>query len=243
MVAVATIVTNGGAYLFNFACIRYLGSAVYGDVAAILALTALVTLPLGSGPARASSRGRADPFGRSGGTASPAVDTPRVHRSNGPPGPRDRADRPAAGRAEHPVASRTCLRARRDRRLSGRGGALRSAAGLPSLSRSRRYARLGRNRTPRPGRAGAAPGSWRSRRSGREHGRRDPRRLHRLVGASGSLGLREARGGSHARPAADGGHAGRLPCVRLAHQCRHSARQLFPRRLNSRCLRRRRPRG
>ena len=48
MVAVATIITNGGAYLFNVACIRYLGSAVYGDVAAILALTALVTLPLGA---------------------------------------------------------------------------------------------------------------------------------------------------------------------------------------------------
>jgi O-antigen/teichoic acid export membrane protein len=46
MVAAATIVTNGGAYLFNVACIRYLGSAVYGDVAAVLALTALVTLPL-----------------------------------------------------------------------------------------------------------------------------------------------------------------------------------------------------
>jgi O-antigen/teichoic acid export membrane protein len=39
---------NGSGYLFNVACIRYLGSRVYGDVAAVLALAALVALPLGS---------------------------------------------------------------------------------------------------------------------------------------------------------------------------------------------------
>lgn len=39
---------NGAAYLYNVACIRYLGSRVYGDVAAILALNAIVALPLGS---------------------------------------------------------------------------------------------------------------------------------------------------------------------------------------------------
>ena len=39
---------NGSAYLYNVACIRYLGSRVYGDVAAMLALFALVSLPLGS---------------------------------------------------------------------------------------------------------------------------------------------------------------------------------------------------
>jgi O-antigen/teichoic acid export membrane protein len=48
IVAVATIVMNGAGYLYNVACIRYLGSSVYGDVAAILALSALVALPLGS---------------------------------------------------------------------------------------------------------------------------------------------------------------------------------------------------
>jgi O-antigen/teichoic acid export membrane protein len=39
---------NGASYLYNVACIRYLGSRVYGDVAAVLALAALVALPLGS---------------------------------------------------------------------------------------------------------------------------------------------------------------------------------------------------
>ena len=39
---------NGAGYLYNVACIRYLGPSVYGDVAAILALSALVAVPLGS---------------------------------------------------------------------------------------------------------------------------------------------------------------------------------------------------
>ena len=42
------MILNGSAYLYNVACIRYLGSRVYGDVAAMLALFALVSLPLGS---------------------------------------------------------------------------------------------------------------------------------------------------------------------------------------------------
>jgi O-antigen/teichoic acid export membrane protein len=44
----ATIVLNGAAYLYNVACIRYLGSEIYIDVAAMLALFALVSIPLGS---------------------------------------------------------------------------------------------------------------------------------------------------------------------------------------------------
>jgi O-antigen/teichoic acid export membrane protein len=48
VVALATVVMNGAGYLYNVACIRYLGSSVYGDVAAVLALIALVSLPLGS---------------------------------------------------------------------------------------------------------------------------------------------------------------------------------------------------
>lgn len=48
LLSVATIVLNGAAYFYNVACIRYLGSRVYGDVAAMLALFALVSLPLGS---------------------------------------------------------------------------------------------------------------------------------------------------------------------------------------------------
>jgi O-antigen/teichoic acid export membrane protein len=48
ILAVSTLVLNGSGYLYNIACIRYLGSRVYGDVAAMLALFALVTLPLGS---------------------------------------------------------------------------------------------------------------------------------------------------------------------------------------------------
>jgi O-antigen/teichoic acid export membrane protein len=45
---VATLILNGSAYLYNVACIRYLGPSVYGDIAAMLALGALVALPLGS---------------------------------------------------------------------------------------------------------------------------------------------------------------------------------------------------
>ncbi len=48
ILAVATLVLNGAGYLYNIACIRYLGSRLYGDVAAMLALFALVSLPLGS---------------------------------------------------------------------------------------------------------------------------------------------------------------------------------------------------
>jgi O-antigen/teichoic acid export membrane protein len=48
VLSLATLVLNGGAYLYNVACIRYLGSSVYGDVAAMLALFALVSLPLAS---------------------------------------------------------------------------------------------------------------------------------------------------------------------------------------------------
>ncbi len=44
----ATIVLNASAYAYNVACIRYLGSSRYADVAAMLALFALVSLPLGS---------------------------------------------------------------------------------------------------------------------------------------------------------------------------------------------------
>jgi O-antigen/teichoic acid export membrane protein len=48
ILALATLVLNGSGYLYNIACIRYLGSSVYGDMAAMLALFALVSLPLGS---------------------------------------------------------------------------------------------------------------------------------------------------------------------------------------------------
>lgn len=47
IVAAATLVLNLSAYFFNVACIRYLGSRLYGDVAAMLALGAIVALPLG----------------------------------------------------------------------------------------------------------------------------------------------------------------------------------------------------
>ena len=48
ILSLATIVLNGAAYLYNVACIRYLGSEVYIDVAAMLALFALVSIPLAS---------------------------------------------------------------------------------------------------------------------------------------------------------------------------------------------------
>jgi O-antigen/teichoic acid export membrane protein len=44
----ATLVLSGSGYMFNLACIRYLGASNYGDVAALMALAALVALPLGS---------------------------------------------------------------------------------------------------------------------------------------------------------------------------------------------------
>ena len=40
VLSLATLVLNGAAYFYNVACIRYLGSKVYGDVAAMLALFA-----------------------------------------------------------------------------------------------------------------------------------------------------------------------------------------------------------
>jgi O-antigen/teichoic acid export membrane protein len=46
ILSAATLVLNGAAYVYYIACIRYLGARVYGDVAAMLALFALVTLPL-----------------------------------------------------------------------------------------------------------------------------------------------------------------------------------------------------
>jgi O-antigen/teichoic acid export membrane protein len=48
VLSLATLILNGGAYLYNVACIRYLGSRVYGDVAAMLALFALISMPLAS---------------------------------------------------------------------------------------------------------------------------------------------------------------------------------------------------
>jgi O-antigen/teichoic acid export membrane protein len=48
ILAAATIALNGSAYIYSVACIRYLGSSRYADVAAMLALFALVSLPLGS---------------------------------------------------------------------------------------------------------------------------------------------------------------------------------------------------
>ncbi|MBA2567921.1 MAG: hypothetical protein H0V11_01095 [Actinobacteria bacterium] len=48
ILAAATIALNASAYAYNVACIRYLGSSRYADVAAMLALFALVSLPLGS---------------------------------------------------------------------------------------------------------------------------------------------------------------------------------------------------
>jgi O-antigen/teichoic acid export membrane protein len=48
ILALATLVLNGAGYLYNVACIRYLGPKGYGDVAALLALATLVALPLGS---------------------------------------------------------------------------------------------------------------------------------------------------------------------------------------------------
>jgi O-antigen/teichoic acid export membrane protein len=46
ILSAATLVLNGAAYVYYVACIRYLGSRVYGDVAAMLAIFALVSLPL-----------------------------------------------------------------------------------------------------------------------------------------------------------------------------------------------------
>jgi O-antigen/teichoic acid export membrane protein len=46
ILSAATLVFNGAAYIYYVACIRYLGSRVYGDVAAMLAVFALVSLPL-----------------------------------------------------------------------------------------------------------------------------------------------------------------------------------------------------
>jgi O-antigen/teichoic acid export membrane protein len=48
LLALATLVLNGSGYLFNVACIRFLGPSGYGDVAALIALATLLALPLGS---------------------------------------------------------------------------------------------------------------------------------------------------------------------------------------------------
>ena len=48
VLALATLVLNAAGYLFNVACIRYLGPPGYGDVAALMSLAALVALPLAS---------------------------------------------------------------------------------------------------------------------------------------------------------------------------------------------------
>jgi O-antigen/teichoic acid export membrane protein len=48
MIGLGLVVLNGAGYLFNVACIRYLGPSGYGDVAALLSLTALMTVPLAS---------------------------------------------------------------------------------------------------------------------------------------------------------------------------------------------------
>jgi O-antigen/teichoic acid export membrane protein len=48
ILAAATLVLNGAGYLYNLVCIRFLGPSTYGDVAALIALAALVSLPLGS---------------------------------------------------------------------------------------------------------------------------------------------------------------------------------------------------
>ena len=48
LLGIAILVMNGAGYLFNVACIRYLGPPGYGDVAALMALIALVALPLAS---------------------------------------------------------------------------------------------------------------------------------------------------------------------------------------------------
>jgi O-antigen/teichoic acid export membrane protein len=48
VLAAATLILSGSGYLFNVACIRYLGPSGYGDVAALMALAALASLPLGS---------------------------------------------------------------------------------------------------------------------------------------------------------------------------------------------------
>ena len=48
ILALATLVWNGCGYLYSVACIRYLGPTAYGDIAALLALGALVAVPLGS---------------------------------------------------------------------------------------------------------------------------------------------------------------------------------------------------
>ena len=48
VLGVATLVFSLSGYLFQTACIRYLGPSRYSDVAAMLALTAVIAIPLGS---------------------------------------------------------------------------------------------------------------------------------------------------------------------------------------------------
>ena len=48
VLGVATLVFSLSGYLFQTACIRYLGPSRYSDLAAMLALTAVIAIPLGS---------------------------------------------------------------------------------------------------------------------------------------------------------------------------------------------------
>src|SRR3954470_10743065 len=41
----ANVLTTGGAYLYNLLCIRWLGAARFGDVAAVTALGAILAVP------------------------------------------------------------------------------------------------------------------------------------------------------------------------------------------------------
>lgn len=45
--AIAVAILTGGGYLYNLACIRYLGSRRFGDVATMLSLGVLIAFPLG----------------------------------------------------------------------------------------------------------------------------------------------------------------------------------------------------
>lgn len=48
LLGVATVVFSISGYLFQTACIRFLGPSQYSDIAALLALTAVIAIPLGS---------------------------------------------------------------------------------------------------------------------------------------------------------------------------------------------------
>lgn len=48
LLVLATLVVSGAGYLYNLICIRFLGPAEYGDVAALIALVTIVSLPISS---------------------------------------------------------------------------------------------------------------------------------------------------------------------------------------------------